>query len=504
VSYPGAIRLRRPLVRGALGTVACGHPLAASVGVEAFRAGGTAVDAALAAAGALMVLMPDACGLGGDAFMLVREPNGEVTAVNGSGAAGAAVAAPLSPDGAATAAVPGAVAAVCDAHERFGRLPLEQVLAPAVGLAGGGFPIGGGLLRLIDSQREKLERGAPGWVFLDRTLRPGSLVRQPALAGLLQRIGRSGSRAFYEDDCATRLAAAAGAAGGSLAAADLAAHASVVRPPVQGSYRDFEIAAQPPVSQALLALIALRGLERSGAASPAERAHAAVEALEAAFEHRHEIAAEGAGERLLGVTLEVDASGQAGRRGGPGGALHTTAVAAAGADGAVVSMLVSVFDLFGCGVLVPECGFLLNNRLSRCSTDPDSPNAVAPGRRPVHTLSPTIVSSSSLVSALTTPGGDGQVQTLVQLIDALATDGHNLPRALDRPRWRSSDGRLAIESDYDREVMAELARRGHDLVPIEPGIGGTFGAAVAAGFDSRTGTPFAASDPRGGAWAAAC
>jgi gamma-glutamyltranspeptidase / glutathione hydrolase len=166
-------------------------------------------------------------------------------------------------------------------------------------------------------------------------------------------------------------------------------------------------------------------------------------------------------------------------------------------------MLVSVFDLFGCGVLVPECGFLLNDRLSGCATDPGSPNAVGAGRRPVHTLSPALVSDEARSFALCTPGADGQVQTLVQLIDAIATDGENLPRALDRPRWRSSEGRLRIESDYDVDVMTELERRGHDLVRMEPGAS-AFGAAVTAGIDSRTGTPFAASDPRGGAWAAAC
>jgi gamma-glutamyltranspeptidase/glutathione hydrolase len=178
-------------------------------------------------------------------------------------------------------------------------------------------------------------------------------------------------------------------------------------------------------------------------------------------------------------------------------------VAAAGADGQVVSMLVSVYDLFGSGVLVPECGFLLNDRLAGCSTDPESPDAVAPGRRPVHTLSPALVSDEWRAFALTTPGADGQVQTLLQLIDAIASDGKNLPRALDRPRWRSSEGRLRIESDYDPDVLAELERRGHDLHRMEPGAS-AFGAAVAAGVDSRTRTPFAASDPRGGAWAAAC
>ena len=503
MAYRGAIRLRRPLVRGALGTVACGHPLAASVGVETFRAGGGAVDAALGTAAALMVLMPEACGLGGDAFMLVRSPSGEITAINGSGAAGAAVAPPLVPEGAAMAAVPGAVAAVCDAHARFGRLPLEQVLLPAVGLAGGGFPIGGGLLRMIQEERELLERGAPGWVFLDPGLRRGSLVRQPELAGLLQRIGRHGARVFYEGHCARAIERAVGAAGGSLAAADLAEHATVVRAPLEGSYRGFDVVVQPPVSQAALVLMALDALERSGTSSAAERAHVLVEAIEAAFQRKHELNADGAAERLLCEPLDVDPARPAQRRGGPRGGLHTTSVAAAGADGQVVSMLVSVFDLFGCGVLVPECGFLLNDRLSGCSTEPGSPNAVAPGRRPVHTLSPTLVSDAVRAFALCTPGGDGQVQTLSQLIDAIATDGANLPRALDRPRWRSSEGQLRIESDYDSEVLASLERRGHDLVRMEPGAA-AFGAAVAAGIDSRTGTPFAASDPRGGAWAAAC
>jgi gamma-glutamyltranspeptidase/glutathione hydrolase len=450
-----------------------------------------------------MVLMPEACGLGGDAFMLVRSPVGEITAVNGSGAAGAAVSPPLSAEGAQLAAVPGAVAAICDAHARWGKLPLEQVLSSAIGLAGGGFPIGGGLLRMIEEERELLERGAPGWVFLDPDLRPGSLVRQPVLAGLLQRIGRHGARAFYDGHCARSLERAVGAAGGSLAASDLLPHTTVVRSPLSGSYRDFEVAVQPPVSQAALLLMALQALGRGDPSSSAERMHLAVEAIEAAFVRRHELAADGAAERLLAEPLEVDPKRHTERTERPRGGLHTTSVAAAGADGQVVSMLVSVYDLFGCGVLVPECGFVLNDRLAGCSKDPDSPNAAAPGRRPVHTLSPALVSDDRRAFALATPGADGQVQTLLQIIEAIAGDGENLPRALDRPRWRSSGGKLAIESDYDPEILKELEARGHDLYRMAPGSRG-FGSAVAAGIDSRTKTPFAASDPRGGAWAAAC
>src|SRR5919197_2238809 len=138
-----AIRLPRPLLRGARGVVACGHPLAASVGIGAFRDGGGAVDAALAAAAALTVLMPEACGLGGDAFMLVRSPEGDVTAINGSGAAGSGV------EAGDSVAVPGFVAAIDEAHERLGRLPRERLVEPSVSLAGGDIPIGGALLRVI-------------------------------------------------------------------------------------------------------------------------------------------------------------------------------------------------------------------------------------------------------------------------------------------------------------------------------------------------------------------
>jgi gamma-glutamyltranspeptidase / glutathione hydrolase len=472
------------------------------MGIGAFRDGGGAVDAAIAAAAALTVLMPEACGLGGDAFLLVHTPDGQVTAINGSGAAGAAVEPPVPTEGGATAAVPGFVAAMDDAQRMFGRLPLERLFEPAVSLAGGGFPVGGRLLGAVQDNRELLERGAPGWVLLDDDLQPGSLVRQPALAGLLQRIGRGGAQAFYEGACSAAAERASRAAGGSLAEEDFAAHTSVVRAPARGSFRGYEVNVQPPVSQALIAARALAALERSGVSSRAERAHVLVEAIEAAFQDKHEIIAEGAEERLLAEPLVVDTE-RAQRRGGPTGGLHTTAVTTADSEGVVVSMLISVFSLFGCGVLVPECGFLLNNRLSRCSADPVSPNYPAPGRRPVHTLSPSLLTSGERVFALSTPGADGQVQTLVQTIDAIATDGDRLTLALDRPRWRSDEGRLLIEDDYDRDVAGELKRRGHDLVRLFAGAP-TFGAAVAAGIDRATGTPFAASDPRSGAWAAAC
>jgi len=491
-------RLPRPLLRGPRGVVACGHPLAAGAGIATFRDGGGAVDAALAAAAVLAVVMPDACGLGGDAFMLVRSPAGDVTAVNGSGAAGSGVDPSQAEEGPGSVAVPGFVAALDDAHSLFARLPLERLLEPAVSLAGGGFPVGGSLLAAIAERRDALERGALGWPLLDPGLRAGSLVRAPALAGLLQRIGRGGRQAFYRGQMARAIERAVG---GSLSAEDLAAHTTVVRAPVRGSYRGHEVWVQPPVSQALIAPMVLHALERSGASEPADRAHVSVEAMEAAFQHRHEIAAAGAEERLLSAQLEIDPE-RAQRRGGPTHGLHTTSVTAADSDGVVVSMLISVYATFGSGVLVPEGGFVLNDRLSGCSTDPGSPNYPAPGRRPVHTLSPALVSEGERTFALATPGADGQVQTLVQLIDAIATDGARINHAFERPRWRSGNGQLLIEADYDADVAQQLERRGHDLVRIAPGTTVTFGIAVSSGIDEH-GTPFAASDSRG-SWASAC
>ena len=188
---------------------------------------------------------------------------------------------------------------------------------------------------------------------------------------------------------------------------------------------------QPPVSQALIAARVLAAVERSGVEARADRMHVAVEGIEAAFQDKHEIVSDGGEEELLSEPLEVDTE-RAQRAGGPEGGLHTTAVTAADSEGVVVSGLISVFGFFGSGALVPEGGFLLNNRLSRASTDPDSPNFPVGGKRPLHTLSPSLVVDGERV-ALSTPGADGQVQTLVQTIDAIATDGDSIPEALDRP-----------------------------------------------------------------------
>jgi gamma-glutamyltranspeptidase/glutathione hydrolase len=470
--------------------------------MAAFRAGGGAVDAAAAAAAALAVVLPDACGLGGDAMLLVRSEDGSVTAFNGSGAAPAGLVPPVLPDGAASAAVPGAVSAWVQAHRRFGRLGLSTVLAPAIALARDGFPVSELLLGVVAAQRRRLERGAPSWPLLDRSLRPGSLFRQPELARTLTSIAEHGAEAFYSGPVADAIERTVAAEGGSLTAADLAAHETVVRAPVTVSHRGARLWLQPPVSQALLAAIVLAELERRGPAGPAAAVHVAVEAVEAAFAHRDEIAAPGAEARLLSLALEIDDQ-RASRRGGPKAYAHTTAVTTADAGGTVVSQLVSVFDDFGCASLVPHGGFMLNDRLTGFAADPSSPNAAAPSKRPVHTLSPALFDAGGGPVALATPGADGQVQVLVQVIESVLGQGIPIPETLDAPRWRSVEGRVALEAGFDRRLAESLARRGHEVTWLPAG-DSLFGACALAGFDVATGTAFAAADPRRETWAAAC
>lgn len=489
----------RPTLRGSRGVVACGHPLGAGAALDVLAAGGGAADAAVAAAAALSVVLPDACGLGGDVMALVRRPDGGMRAYNGSGAAPAAVRVPIPSDGGGTVAVPGAVAGWCDLHREHGRLEPVRVLAPAIALAEHGFPVGERLAALLAAHADRLAGRADGWPVAAARA-PGSPVRQPALAATLRAIARDGARAFYDGPMAEAVAAAVRRAAGSMTAEDVRAHATAVGDPVVARFAGARLAVQPPVSQALLAPLVLRHLEAMPA-DPLERTHAAVELVEAAFAYRDAIAEPGAAARLLGVELQHDPV-RAARRGGPRGYSHTSAVTAADAEGYVVSMLVSVFDDFGAAVLVPEGGFLLNNRLDGFLGNRDGPNAPRGGAHPVHTLSPVLVDADDCVFALATPGSDGQVQTLVQLLDAIVASSVPPVPALARPRWVSIDRRLLVEETFPAELAAALAARGHDVIH-EPAGSPAFGAACLAGVERASGTLYAVTDPRREVWGAA-
>jgi gamma-glutamyltranspeptidase / glutathione hydrolase len=476
----------RPTLRGRRGAISAAHPLAAAAGQRLFDLGGSAADAAIAAQAVLCVIAPDACGLGGDMLALVDDGAAGPVAVTGAGTAPARLR-EVSSDGANSVTTPGIVSAWAVMSERWGRLPLAAALAPAIAVADEGAAMPAALARAVESQRPRLLRGgAQPWALM--TASAGQTVAQPALAALLGRIAAEGAAAFYEGAAAEAIARAVAAGGGALDQDDLAAHRTELSAAIEVAFGAWRVAVQPPPTQGVLLAMALAALDGMEAADASQLDHLCVELTEAAFVHRSR-AAEGAA--LLAEPLWADPL-RAARRGGPRAYLHTAGVAASDEAGLTVSSLVSVFDDFGSCVFVPELGITLNNRAGGFT---DGANAAAPGKRPVHTLAPALLTRGATRIAMATPGADGQVQVLLQILAKLCRRGVSLPQAVAAPRWRSEGGALLIEGDHP--MLEGLRQRGHDLRPLPPG-DTRFGAVVCAGFD---GAPVCLADWRRECWA---
>lgn len=479
----------RPALLGSRSAVSAAHPLAAAAAQDVLGAGGGAADAVIAAHAMISVLMPEAGGLGGDGFFLVREPGGLVTAVNAAGRSSANACGTISDDG-TSVTVPGLVAGWGNLSARFGRLPLSRALAPAVDVAKHGCHMRLETARALASQRERLVRGgAQTWPYFAARRGSGGGIVQPALAATLQAIGADGCRWFYEGPLGRAVERPVQARRGALDAADMARHVSVIVPPLTLSWFGVRVHVQPPMSQGVLLAMALKAFANIDVPEP-ERDHVAIELTHAAFAFRDEAEL---GEALLHERLTIDIE-RAGGRGGPRSYLHTAGVAAADADGFVVSSLLSVFDDFGSAIYVPEGGFVLNNR-GASFTDP--PNEAADNKLPVHTLAPILVETENSAFALATPGADGQVQTLLQILLSVFVGGADLAIAIDQPRWRSEDGRLLLEAGHQKGE--ELTSRGHRVLGLPAG-DTRFGGVVCAGIDRER--VFALSDWRRENWSA--
>ena len=400
---------------------------------------------------------------------LVHVPGSRAVAINGTGAAPLGLE-KVSDDGANGITVPGIVDAWCTLSQRHGRLPLSRALEPAVRLARSGMHVSRTLSEAVATHRDRLQRGgAAGWVLFQAPAR--ALIRQKELAATLERVGAEGGGAFYGGPTAQAIARAVRELGGALAEPDLAAHETIVAMPVETPWGELRLATQPPMAQGVLLNMAVQGMSRLADLPPALNDHAAIELTQAAFAFRADVAQ---GAALLERELVIDLN-RASHRGGPRAYLHTAGVATADADGMVISSLVSVFDDFGSGVFVPELGFTLNNRAAGFT---EGANAAAPGKRPVHTLAPALVTTPQGVLALATPGADGQVQTLLQVLVAIHREGQDLAQAIARPRWRSENGMLLVE--HSHTGMERLAALGHQIKPMADG-DIRFGGVVCAG-----------------------
>jgi gamma-glutamyltranspeptidase / glutathione hydrolase len=473
------MRRRATLARGLDGAVAAAHPIAVAAGLGSFRRGGNAVDAAVSAQAALTVVLPHACGLGGDGLAIVALSDGTRHAIHGAGATPSI--APSTGQPGASVTMPGLVDAWSTLVGQHGRLKLSDNLAAAVHLAADGVRVPASTAAAVDRQRARLiDGGADGWELL--SLKVGDRWVQPALARSLEALGND-PRAFYEGALAPAIVRAVQENGGTLTEDDLANHATTWPEPIATPWNGGTLLVQPPMSQGVLLAMAARWIDRHGLGEG--RDHTAAEAIAAAFAHRSRIAG---GRALLDEPLDIDLE-RASHRWAARRYLHTAGVAAADRTGNVVSSLVSIFDEFGSGVFVSQGGFVLNDRAEGFT---EAPNHVRPSALPVHTLAPTMhIHHDGRVSGLATPGADGQVQTLLQVLLSMRFDRSDVVGALERRRWRGEHDDLLIERGHP--ATSDLELRGHQLKVVGYG-DHRFGAVVAAGVDEDG--PWAAGDPR--------
>jgi gamma-glutamyltranspeptidase / glutathione hydrolase len=507
---------RQPVLAGDV--VATSQPLAAQAGMAAFERGGNAVDAAIATAVALTVVEPTSNGLGSDAFALVWDGGG-LHGLNGSGRSPAGLdAARLSRRetmplwGWDTVTVPGAVAVWRDLSERWGRLDFAALFEPAVRYARDGFAVSP-LTAQAWARAESTYRDLPdfGATFLPggRAPRPGERFTPPHQARTLERIATTGGEDFYRGALAAQIAGSAEAAGAALRMRDLELHAGEWVEPISHDVLDATVHEIPPNGQGVAALIALGILEhtpgRDAPIGTADWLHRQIEAMKLAFADTHAHVADPAWMRtsvtelldpgrlraLAGRIDPARAADPGHGRPAPGGTVY---LATGDKDGMMVSLIQSNYYGFGSGVVVPRTGIALQNRGAGFVTDPGHPNAVAPAKRPFHTIIPGFVTRSGLpVAAFGVMGGPMQPQGHVQVLQRMLAGGENPQAAVDAPRWRVEAGlEVAVEPGYPPAVLDDLARRGHRLV-ADQGMGGFGGAQVV----QRLGDGhLAASDPR--------
>jgi gamma-glutamyltranspeptidase len=472
------------------GMVASPHALASAAGADALRAGGSAVDAAIACAATLGVIYPHMCGIGGDAFWLVYDAAARKVSYLDGGGRAARIATldrfsgqaeiPYRGLVPATLTTPGAVASFCAAHERYGKLSLARCLQDAIHYARDGYPVTARLARWIAETSSDLAKdAASAALFLSR---PG---KNPALARTLEAIAGQGRAGFYEGPVAADLARL----GGLFDAADLAAQQAHWGEPIRGSYRGVTICQTPAPTQGFTVLEMLNLLEPLELAKREflgpDHVHLLVQAKQIAYDDRDRwlgdprfvevpmrklLSKSYADERRQLIdparALPWDEVPAAGSLAG-----DTVYVAAVDGVGNAASLIFSLYGIFGACVTAPASGVVLQNRGAYFSLDPAHPNRLEPGKVPLHTLIASLAfRDERLWAVLGCMGADGQPQIHVQSYVAMIDFGLDIQQALSAPRWLS--GRFAlgeardtlhIEARYPRATIDELARRGHRI-----------------------------------------
>jgi gamma-glutamyltranspeptidase/glutathione hydrolase len=536
-----AYESRRSAVYATHGVTAASHPLAAQAGLEVLRAGGNAADAAVATAAALAVVEPTGTGVGGDCFTLFYDASTKrVSALNGSGRAPAGLdLGVLAAEGFATelprhhvhtVTVPGTVAGWADTLKGFGTMGLADVLPGAIALAEEGSPVAPVIARLWANEEEKIRAASPNAEELlieGRAPRAGEMWRNPGLASVLREVAEGGPAAFYEGRAGREIVRVVEELGGRLAASDLAAHRSTFEEPISTDYRGHTVFECGPNGQGITALIALNLMEEHDFShlprrSP-ERFHLMIEAIRLGFADARAYVADPAhGEVPVEWLLSEAHTSELRARMDPTRRIDlehgvdlavgsdTVYLSVVDGDGNACSFINSNYNGTGTGIVPRGCGFPLQNRGAGFSLDPTHPNALAPGKRPYHTIIPSMITDANddLFACFGVMGGWMQPQGHLQVAIGLIDDGLDPQAALDEPRFCINvdppHGTVMLEEGLPSDTVEALAARGHPVETVD-GIRRTsvFGKGQVIMRDPATGVLVAGSDPRADGYAAA-
>ncbi len=526
----GAAQAAAPLaVESTTGMVVSAQHLASEVGAGILRNGGNAIDAAVAVGYALAVTHPCCGNLGGGGFMIIHLASGKDTFINfrekapqGArwnmflDAAGNAVA-EKSLDGFLAAGVPGTVLGLETAREKYGTLPRATLLAPAIRLAEEGFVLTRGDVDVLEVGTDAF-RSQPNVaaVFLNNgdPFKPGDRLAQPQLAATLRAISDGGTRAFYQGAIAAAVAAASKTHGGLLTAADFAAYTVTESAPVRCAYRGYTIMSAPPPSSGgvtlceMLRILEPYPLHRLGFHS-SRSVHYLTEAMRYAFRDRNRYLGDPAfidnpTDRLISeahaaairshiAARHATPSGVLAGDKGPAERAMTTHYSIVDAAGNAVSVTYTINDDFGAKVIAGDTGFFLNDEMDDFTAKPGAANlfgliqgeanAIAPGKRPLSSMTPTIVlKDGKPLLVVGTPGGSRITTTVLEILVNVIDHGMSLQEAIDAPRIHHQwlpDTLAAEPFALSADTVAALARMGYRIVPLE--VWGAGNAAEAVG-----------------------
>ena len=503
---------------------ATSHPSATLAAVRIMAAGGNAMDAAIAASAVQCVVEPGSTGIGGDCFaLLAREGSGDILAYNGSGRAPAATStewfaeqglAEIPRQSPHAVTVPGAVDAWTRLHADHGRMPFAEVLAPAIQFAEQGYAISPRVHRDWSLESELLSADPTARrIFLPggRAPRVGEVHRQPELAATLRRIGSEGRDAFYTGDVAEDIVSYLRGLGGVHTLEDFSGASGEYVEPMSTGFSGHRVHECPPNGQGIIALMILNILSRfraEGDPQSADRLHLEIEATRLAYTARDTLLADPAKtpvpvDEMLSDDLADRLAGMIDLR----RALtdlppfqtpahrDTVYISVVDNDRNAVSFINSVFDSFGTGLVAPRSGVVLQNRGQGFSVVPGHPNAIAPGKRPLHTIIPGMLTRDGrAVMPFGVMGGYYQAMGHAHFLSKVLDFGLDVQEAIDLPRVAPVSGTTDIEAEktLDPKTAAELERRGFQIVPAADPIGG--GQAIM--IDWKNGTLLGGSDPR--------